>query len=132
MPGAIFVDSGAFYAAIDRRDAWHAEAVAGFDAIRREERKLFTSNLVVAEAHGLTLRRLGRVIAARWLMSLPNNVVFQANQDHKQALAVLARYQDQDFSYTDAVSFAIMERLGIRTAFAFDADFRIYGFEVIP
>ena len=65
-------------------------------------------------------------------MSLPNNVVFQANQDHKQALAVLARYQDQDFSYTDAVSFAIMERLGIRTAFAFDADFRIYGFEVVP
>jgi predicted nucleic acid-binding protein len=132
MARAVFVDSGAFYAAVDRRDARHADAVAGFAAIRHQGRKLFTSNLVVSEAHGLTLRRLGRTIAARWLVSLPNNVVFQANQDHKQALAVLARYQDQDFSYTDAVSFVIMERLGIRTAFAFDADFRIYGFEVIP
>ena len=132
MARAVFVDSGAFYALIDRRDARHADAVSGLDTIRRRGSKLFTSNLVVAEAHGLALRRLGRAMAAQWLASLPHNVIYQSDVDHDRAVSVIARYQDQDFSYTDAVSFVIMERLGIRTAFAFDVDFRVYGFDMIP
>jgi predicted nucleic acid-binding protein len=32
---------------------------------------------------------------------------------------------------TDATSFAVMERLGIEAAFAFDRDFRQYGLPVL-
>ncbi len=38
---------------------------------------------------------------------------------------------DKRFSYTDASSFAVMERLGIGTAFGFDRDFAQYGFRLI-
>ena len=41
---------------------------------------------------------------------------------------ILRKYSDQDFSYTDAVSFAIMRRQRIRKAFCFDKHFATAGF----
>ena len=43
----------------------------------------------------------------------------------------MRKYADQDVSYTDCVSFAIMHRLRIRTAFTFDRHFRLAGFDVL-
>ena len=48
-----------------------------------------------------------------------------------RALEIIERYQDKEFSLTDATSFAVMERLGIEAAFAFDADFRQFGLTVL-
>jgi uncharacterized protein len=40
---------------------------------------------------------------------------------------------DHEFSFTDCTSFVLTERLGIETAFTFDAHFREYGrFVVYP
>jgi predicted nucleic acid-binding protein len=52
-------------------------------------------------------------------------------QDEVRALDILTRYTDKDFSYTDATSFAVMERLGIGTVFTFDHHFGQYGFEAL-
>jgi predicted nucleic acid-binding protein len=43
----------------------------------------------------------------------------------------LARFRDQRFSLTDAVSFEVMRRARIRAAFAFDSDFVRAGFELL-
>ena len=48
-------------------------------------------------------------------------------QDERRAREILTRYTDKAFSFTDATSFALMERLGISYAFSFDSDFRQYG-----
>jgi predicted nucleic acid-binding protein len=48
-------------------------------------------------------------------------------EDEVRARDVLRRYEDKDFSYVDATSFAVMERLRIREAFAFDPHFVQYG-----
>ncbi|MBI4822940.1 MAG: hypothetical protein HY805_01755 [Nitrospirae bacterium] len=45
---------------------------------------------------------------------------------------LLEKYSDKDFSFTDCTSFALMERLKIKTAFTFDAHFTQYGFNQIP
>jgi predicted nucleic acid-binding protein len=39
---------------------------------------------------------------------------------------------DKDFSYTDCTSFAVMQLLGLDTAFAFDQHFRQFGFVCLP
>jgi predicted nucleic acid-binding protein len=58
--------------------------------------------------------------------------VERVNEDDEvRARSVIVQYTDKTFSYTDATSFAVMERRGLRTAFAFDPRFRQYGFALL-
>ncbi len=50
----------------------------------------------------------------------------------EEAEGILRKYSDQDFSYTDSVSFVVMRRLKIKKAFCFDKHFSTAGFPVIP
>ncbi|RLB04974.1 MAG: VapC toxin family PIN domain ribonuclease, partial [Deltaproteobacteria bacterium] len=45
---------------------------------------------------------------------------------------ILMQYEDQAFSYTDAVSFAVMKQYGITQAFSFDQYFVTAGFSLVP
>ncbi len=47
--------------------------------------------------------------------------------DEQRAKAIVGQYHDKDFSYCDALNFAVMERLEIQEAIAFDDYFRQYG-----
>ncbi len=42
------------------------------------------------------------------------------------------RHQDKDYSLTDCISFVVMQKLGLRTAFAFDQHFVQAGFTKEP
>jgi predicted nucleic acid-binding protein len=48
-------------------------------------------------------------------------------RDEVAAVSILRGHDDKTYSYCDALSFAVMERLGIREAIAFDRHFREYG-----
>jgi predicted nucleic acid-binding protein len=94
----------------------------------------FTSSYVVAETHALFLARLGIRQALAFLDRLGRSgvdVVRVTAEDDERAIAILRQYDDKDFSLTDATSFAIMERLGIRHAFTFDRHFAQYGLETL-
>jgi predicted nucleic acid-binding protein len=90
------------------------------------------TNFLVAEAHALLVARLDAGLARTWVLSIAWPIERVGLEDETQALAILRRYVDKTFSYTDATSFAVMERLGLRRAFAFDRHFAQYGFEVAP
>ena len=47
--------------------------------------------------------------------------------DESRAISILRSHEDKTYSYCDALSFAVMERLGIAEAVAFDRHFREYG-----
>jgi len=49
-----------------------------------------------------------------------------------QAIEYFKRYKDQKIDLTDCLSFSIMERMNVDTAFTFDSDFQTYGFKVLP
>ena len=129
---AVFVDTSAFYGYVDHDDQWHQLAVEGFSLISAERRLLFTTNLVVAETYGLVLHRLGYPVAQQWLDALDSvNLVFQRREHHQAVQALLGRYRGYGFSYTDVLSFVVMEEVGISMAFAFDRHFREYGFDTL-
>ena len=53
------------------------------------------------------------------------------HSDETRAIQILGQYSDKGFSFNDALSFTVMERLGIGTAFTFDRHFAQYGLTVL-
>ena len=130
----IFVDSSAFLALLDRRDEFHARAVAIFNALVDQRFRQFTTNVVVIESHALILSVMGIAAAAAFLRDLPQSytaVVRVRAQDEERAQQLIFRYADKDFSLTDAISFTVMGRLAITRAFTFDRHFAQYGLTVL-
>jgi uncharacterized protein len=123
----VFVDTGGFYAALNRKDQYHREATVLFTRAVEEAWQLFTSNFVVAETHALILARLGRDMAADWLRNVPAAIVRVSDEDEGKARRIIFRYRDRAFSYCDATSFAVLERLRMRQVMAFDPYFIQYG-----
>ncbi len=96
--------------------------------------RLFTTNFVVAETHALILTRVGRTNAREALRLIDagsETVIRISVDDERRARAILDRDQDKTFSLVDAMSFAVMERMGITDAFAFDRHFAQYGFRLV-
>lgn len=130
----VFVDTAAFVALFDRRDGEHAVARRISDRLTEQQSLLYTTNFVLAETHALLLKRLGIAIALDLIRALRVGSTMVVRVDEAaedRALDILTRYSDKDFSYTDATSFAVMERLGIEIAFTFDHHFGQYGFEAM-
>jgi len=50
----------------------------------------------------------------------------------KRAWEIFKKYGDQTFSYTDCTSFAVMQIHKLKTSFAFDTHFEIFGFNIAP
>jgi len=120
-------DSSAILSLLDAQDADHDVAAATADALADERRPGFITNYVEAEAHGLLLSRLGRAVARDWLFSRSLPVIRATPDDEQRARAILLRHQDKDWSYCDAVSFAVMDARRTTTAFSFDRHFAQYG-----
>jgi uncharacterized protein len=113
----------------------HAPLAAALRAAIGAHRRLVTTNLVVAETHALLLRRVGRPSALAFVRTVddPPNVVVRSTRDLERAAERdwLARYADQDFSYTDAVSFSVMTERRIRDALSLDHHFAVAGFQAL-
>jgi predicted nucleic acid-binding protein len=126
-----FVDTSAYFALLNARDASHVAAVTIFRRLAHERAELYTSNFVLAETHRLLVNRTSRQLAFAFLHELEagsTHLVWGSVGDEQRARAILGTYVDKDFSYVDAVSFAMMERLHITQAFSFDDHFAQYGF----
>lgn len=129
MAAHVFVDTSAFYVLGSEADEHHRIAADVLAGLARERAVLCTSNFVLAETYGLMIRRCGRASAQAFLERVRDGLVqvHQATvEDQKRAEAILEQYDDQDFSYVDAVSFAVIERRKIRHAFALDSHFAVF------
>ena len=125
------VDTSAVYALLDRDDANHRKAVALLRSLPRRGLTPVLSNFIVAESHALLLSRLGSQVARGWLLKQIWPIEPVTPTDERKAREIIQRYEDKTFSYTDATSFALMERLGLKDAFAFDIHFRQYGLKLL-
>jgi predicted nucleic acid-binding protein len=134
VPVKLFVDSGAWIALRSRRDQHHAEADRRFRKALEQRILLVTTNLVVAEVHRLTLHRAGVQPALKALdrmdASASVSIQFATADDHAAALRWLERLGSRPLTYTDAVSFAVMERSACGQVLGFDDDFLAAGFSL--
>lgn len=131
----VLVDTSAFFAISNRHDASHENAAALLRQLIQARTQLVTTNFIVAELHALLLARGNRAVALAALDLYDDQtitIVRVSEADETEARAIIERYDDKDFSFTDATCFAIMRRLAIWRAFTLDRNFRQYGLEVIP
>lgn len=93
--------------------------------------ELVYSNFVRAETHTLLLNRADHWRANYFLATMKSSGwrglqrVTEADED--SALEILQKLQDKDLSLVDTTSFAMMHRLHLTHALAFDKDFKQYG-----
>ena len=131
----LFVDTSAWYAVADKSDQYHRTAVAIYPSLLTHYRHLTTTNLVIAETYILIRRGIGHDAGIRFLESVATSPrirkVYSDSTLEERAEKILRKYQDQDFSYTDAVSFSLMKQDGIVEAFSFDQHFVTAGYSLV-
>jgi predicted nucleic acid-binding protein len=89
------------------------------------------TNSVRAESHALLLNRLGSDVARRWLTENVWPIERVTPDDEVAGVEIVRAHVDKGYSFTDATSFAVMKRLRIGVAFAFDLHFAQFGFEIV-
>ncbi len=119
---AMFVDSSAIVALVDRDDASHAAAVAAYQELVAADYKFFTTNYAVAEAFDLLQTALGPEVARQWLRDSQLAVYHADEQDLMKARRRVLAAGDRRLSLTDAIGIVVMERLGVTDAFAVAPD----------
>jgi predicted nucleic acid-binding protein len=98
-----------------------------------EGRRLVTTYIVLIELHALLVNRVDRHVSAMTIDDLraSQTIVRPRPRDEARAYAILAQHADKDYTLADTLSFAVMERLGIRHAFAFDQHFVQFGWQLV-
>lgn len=129
----LFVDTSAWYAFLNRQDPNH-DAVA--EALSAWEDRLLFTDYVFDELVTLIRVRTGRRFAVHAGSALRSGdlavLIAVEPLDIDQAWQQFCRDTDEQYSFTDCCSFAVMRRLGLPRAAAVDAHFRQAGFDVIP
>ena len=125
-----FVDTSFWVALAFPRDRRHPEA-RELDEQHLGE-TLVTSNHVRGETWTVLRRRAGHHIASRAFDLLEEatrlRIEFVARELEEESLRWLRRHDEREYSFVDATSFAVMRKLRIHDAFAFDGDFAAAGF----
>ncbi len=136
MSRKVFVDTGAFLALMNEADQYHLEAKDCFRDLQSPGIQLITSNFVLDETYTRILRKGGAKVAIAFGEKIQTSrqlkIVTMERSLEKKGWEIFKKYSDHLFSYTDCTSFALMREEKIPEAFAFDKDFKIMGFVLLP
>ena len=127
----VFVDTSYFIALMQASDQWHAAAVAADNP----DLNLITSNEVVNETISLLRARNFLSLALDFLREIRLGseiyIVYVDAAIQSAAWDLFAKFAGAGASAVDCTSFAMMQRLGVKSAFTFDRHFRTAGFQII-
>ncbi len=132
---SIFVDTSAFVAFLVASETHHEQARALVARLNRQGSPLVTSDFVLDETYTLLKVRFGAFVAIRFGEGIRDSRwvrVRQVGPDiQERAWQIFRRTHDQDFSFTDCTSFALMESSRIDTALGFDRGFERFGLSLL-
>ncbi len=127
----VFVDTSAFLAVLDRSDVRHDAARRAWENLLDGTHVLVSHNYVLVETSAVLARRLG-IDAVRVFERDVRPVlrlVWVTPEIHEAAVGAHLAAGRRALSLVDCVSFEVMRRTGLRSAFAFDPHFRESGYE---
>lgn len=136
VAGLVLADTSALLALASRDDQYHRKAAELGRRHLKGGGRFVSTGLVLAELQARVLYRRGPAEARRLVNVLLDDPVYEWVEVTLALLRASAhnwldRFADQRFSLTDAVSFEVMRREKLRTAFAFDDHFLTAGFQVL-
>lgn len=126
------MDTSAFLAIKNRRDTLHNDAVTIKGRLLDAGAWLLTTDYVLDESYTIIRLRAGHRVAVEFGEELRASRLVRI--EHltpdaiEEAWILFKRFKDKEFSFTDCTSFALMRRLGLREALAFDGRFTQAGF----
>jgi len=130
---SVLIDTGVFYAHADTDATRHGRARATLDRLMDGTYgQPYTSDYIYDETVTLTLERTGQFSHARRVGrrirgegEYPTFVRIEhvTSRLFEAAVDVFERYEDQDLSFTDATTVALLEDRGIDAVVSFDDDF---------
>ena len=123
----IFIDTGAFLARYIQADQFHKKANALWAKIEKKEMKCYTSNFVLNELATLLFRRTGADFAEIRMMNIYSStrieILRPIKEEEMTAINLMKKYSEHEISYTDCISFCLMKKNKLNTAFTFDEHF---------
>jgi len=131
----LFVDTSAFVALTNKADQYHKRAKE-FLGLFSPAWKLHTSNYIIDETITRIRMVAGHKNALTFSKMLFSSRVYKIHYIdeiiEKESFKIFEKFSDKKLSFTDCTSFALMRRLELNEAFAFDDDFIAVGFEIVP
>jgi uncharacterized protein len=124
----IFVDTGAWYASVISTDPDHVAARAW---LAKNRDPLVTTDYILDET--LTLLRVrgqnqkALALGNALLFGTIATLHYLSPADIQDGWIVFRQFVDKEWSFTDCTSRAIMQKIGITTAFSFDHHFSQFG-----
>lgn len=139
MPKRIFIDTSAFLALEDESDEHQEEAIRFRDQeILRDRCECITTSYILDETLTLIRIRLSIQASIEFSKKIRGSQIVKilsvSKQIEDKALDLFENYDDKTFSFTDCVSFVVMQELRIQEAFTFDEHFVQVGlgFSKVP
>jgi predicted nucleic acid-binding protein len=133
---AIFVDTAGWIALGNKDDRWHQKAVEADREMRRHRTKRITTDAVLIEIGNslckLSLRPLAITLIEEIRLAERLGLAKVVHIDGElleQGFALFQSRPDKEWSLTDCISFAVMQRRGIWQALTTDHHFEQAGFE---
>lgn len=132
MANEVFVDTSGFYALLDRTDDQHRAADRILRQAQKDKRRFLTTDHVLDETATLLKSRGNGHLLGDFFERVQNSQVCRiewtdAARFHV-AQAFFLKHADQEWSFTDCLSFCLMKELRLRDALTKDGHFNEAGF----
>jgi predicted nucleic acid-binding protein len=129
-----FIDTSGFLSILDADDENHSRAKTKWEDLISKEATLVCSNYILVETFALIQHRLGMEAVRAFQEDIfPLLTIEWVNESiHQTGVMSMLAADKKRLSLVDCISFNMMRRQGIKSAFVFDRHFKEQGFECVP